>query len=81
MVESRLTTEDNPFDPFDEWDEWVAFDDRKGYHTLGFLARLVHTSEELSEVEQDRILESAMDEIVAENVLGLYKKVSRESGT
>lgn len=71
-----LTTTDNPFDPFTEFDEWYGFDQTKGYNTPSFLARVVRTSDELSEADQDAAIEDAIDEIVNENVLGLYKKVS-----
>lgn len=78
MIESRLTTVDNPFDPFDDFDSWYAWDERAGYHTSSFLARLVMSSFELSDADQLLANEMAIDEIVKENVLGLYKKVSRE---
>jgi hypothetical protein len=77
-TESMLTTTDNPYDPFDNFDEWYAFDQRKGYHTPGFLARIAVVSDELSEEDQSLAIERAIDEIVEENVLGLYKKVTRE---
>jgi hypothetical protein len=75
---SMLTTVDNPYDPFDHYDEWYAFDSRMGYHTPSFLARIVVTSDELSESDQNFAVEVAIDEIISENVSGMYKKVSRE---
>jgi hypothetical protein len=77
-TESMLTTIDNPYDPFDQFDDWYAFDSRHGYNTPSFLARVVVTSDELSEADQNLAIELAIDEIVRENVLGLYKKVIRE---
>lgn len=77
--ESMLTTVDNPFDPFDQFDEWYAFDTRHGYNSLGLLARIVKTSPYLSEVDQAEAIETAIDEIVEENVLGVSKKVSRKA--
>lgn len=74
---SRLTTTDNPFDPFEEWDQWYQWDAAAGYHTPGYLARIVVTSDELSELDQDEAIEEAIDEILAENVLGIYKRVTR----
>lgn len=79
MIESMLTTVDNPHDPFDSFDDWYAFDLRKGYGTLSFLDRIVITSPEMSESDQNLANESAIDEIVQENVLGLWRKVSREA--
>jgi len=79
MQEVMLTTEDNPYDPFDQYDEWYAYDERKGYHSLGLLGRIAFVSDDLSEADQHVAIELAIDEIVRENVTGLYKKVSRET--
>ncbi len=73
-----LTTIDNPFDPFDNFDEWYAYDTQAGHHTSSFLARISVTSDELSESDHSLAIEQAIDEIVFENVLGLYRKVTRE---
>lgn len=78
MLVSMLTTIDNPYDPFDNYDEWFAYDDRMGYHSPSLLARITVTSDELSEEDQQLDIEKAIDEIVKENVLGLFKKVTRE---
>lgn len=78
MSEHMLTTVDNPFNPFTQFDEWYAFDEAAGYRTTSFLARVVVTSDELSEADQNVAIENAIDEIVKENVLGLYRKVSSE---
>ena len=75
MAEHMLTTVDNPFDPFTEFDEWLGFDEAAGYHTTGLLARIIRTSDDLSEADQSKAIEDAIDEIVEENVLGIYKKV------
>lgn len=78
MQESMLTTVDNPHDPFTEFDDWLLFDTHAGYHTLNFLARIVITSDQLSEPDQALKIELGIDEIVKENVLGIYRKVTRE---
>lgn len=70
-----LTTIDNPYDPFLEFDQWFAFDTGKNYNTCSYLARIVKTSDELSEAEQHTALEQAIDEIIKLNVLGIYRKV------
>jgi hypothetical protein len=77
--EYMLTTVDNPFDPFTQWDEWYAFDTRHGYHTAGLLARIVITSDELSEADQAQAIQLGIEEIVRENVSGMHKKVARSS--
>lgn len=77
MAEHMLTTVDNPFDPFTEFQQWQAYDHALGYNTLGFLARIAVTSDELSEADESVAIENAIDEIVAENVFGVFRKVSK----
>jgi hypothetical protein len=74
-----LTTVDNPFDPFTQFDEWYTWDLDAGYHTPGLLARITKTSDELSDADQHLAIQQAIDEIVKENVLGVYKKVVRST--
>lgn len=78
MMEHMLTTIDNPFSPFEQYEEWYTWDRQRGYNTPEFLARIVVISEELSDSDYLMAIEYGIDEIVKENVLGLYKKVSRE---
>lgn len=63
-----ITTKDNPFDPFDEFADWLAFDHRKGYNTSEYLARIAVTSDELSDEENEREIEAAIDEIIKLNM-------------
>ena len=79
MVEHMLTTVDNPYDPFTQFDAWYSFDVAMGYHTSAYLARITITSDELSETDQSLAIERAIDEIVKENILGVYRKVSHSS--
>lgn len=76
MAKTMLTTTDNPFSPFTQFDEWYAYDEAKGYHTLGYLARIANSSDELSEQEEEEAIENAIQEIIKLNLLGLYRKVS-----
>lgn len=78
MRRSRLTTVDNPHDPFDDYPAWFQYDTSSGYHTPDFLARILTDSHELSEADEELAIEQAIDEIVRENVLGIYRKVTRE---
>lgn len=78
MMRHMLTTVDNPFDPFTQFDAWFSFDVAKGYHTPGYLARIVVDSDELSEAELSQAIEDAIDEIIELNVLGVFRKVSME---
>lgn len=79
MAEHMLTTVDNPFDPFTQWDEWFSYDAAAGYHTPSLLARVIRTSEELSDSDQDLAIELAMEEIVRENVSGVHRLVTAKS--
>lgn len=75
MERHMLTTVDNPYDPYTQYTEWNNYDVRVGHNTASFLARVAYTSEELSETDQDLAMEQAIEEIVTENVSGLYRKV------
>lgn len=76
--ESMLTTIDNPFDPFTQFDKWKRWDEDSGYFTCEYLARIVITSDELSDADQSLAIEQAIDEIVRLNVTGTYRKTIRE---
>ena len=80
MATVALTTLDNPYDPFTQFEAWYQFDTAAGYHTSAFLARIVKSSDELSDTDQERAVEWAIDEIITENVLGIYRKLKRENG-
>lgn len=79
MKATRLTTVDNPFNPFEEFDKWQTFDESKGYFTCEYLGRIARTSMELSEADETLAIESAIEEIIELDLLGLYKKVVRET--
>ena len=70
-----LTTIDNPFNPSTDFDRWYQYDVEKGYHTCGYLARICKTSDSLSEADQAKAIDDAIDEIVKMNINGLYTKV------
>lgn len=76
-IEYMLTTVDNPFDPFTQFDEWLSYDHQLGYDTPSLLARLTFSSDELSEADEQLAIQNAIDEIVSENVSGMFRKVSR----
>jgi hypothetical protein len=79
MAEVMLSTTDNPYNPFTEFDQWYAFDTQVGHHTLALLGRVCITSDELSELDQSRAIDHAMDEIVAENASGIHLLVSADT--
>lgn len=69
-----ITTVDNPYDYFKQFDEWLNYDRLKGYFTLEYLARLVHTAPDLSEEEERNEIERAIDSIIEWNG-SMYKKI------
>lgn len=73
-----LSTIDNPYSPVTEWERWYNWDEAAGYHTTAFLARVAHPSPALALVDEEALIEDAIDEIVRENVLGIYIKVPIE---
>ena len=77
-IEYMLTTVDNPFDPFTRFEEWLEYDISMGYNTAAFLARIAMVSDDLSQPDQALAIQNAIDEIVEENVSGMWRKVSRD---
>jgi len=80
MTVHMLTTVDNPYDPFTQFDQWNEYDQRSGYNTTQYLARITITSTELSDADQSDAIESAIDEAVDLNVNGMYRKVPAPLG-
>lgn len=81
MATHMLTTIDNPYNPFTHYDEWWKWDHDAGYHTPSYLARVLVTSDEMSEADQDLAIELAIDEILKENITGNYRKVVEPAET
>ena len=82
MAACMVTTEDNEHDYFNDFESWFDFDDKKGYGTCSLLARIARTSDQLSEEENDRAQEEAVDWIIKYCVpidkngnISKYKKV------
>ena len=76
-TEVMLTTFDNPYDPFDDFISWWMFDTEMGYNTCGLIARLSRYSEEFSVSEDKLETERAIDAIVDNDFLNIYKKLTR----
>ena len=76
-TETMLTTFDNPYDPFDEFNEWFMYDIGKGYYTCSLLARIAKYSDDFSTIEDKRETERAIDVIIDNDFLNIYKKVTR----
>ena len=75
MAKFALTTFDNPYDPFDQFDQWFLFDMQKGYNSCAYLSRIARTSDQLTDAENDREIERAIDEIIKYDFMNIYKKV------
>jgi hypothetical protein len=76
MDEHMISTTDNPFNPFTHFDEWKSWDEHNGYNTCAYLARVVITSDDLGEADQELAVEAAISEIVDENINGMYIRVT-----
>ena len=78
IIKSMLTTFDNPWNPFDNFDEWYQFDCDHRYDSCGLLARAMETvPDDLVPSEAVKVTESAIDEIVKNDVLNRYTKVQK----
>ena len=81
--EAMLTTIDNEWDPFDNFSEWFCRDQilamQQNRRTCsGYLAIIAACSEDLSDNEYNQVMNDAIDEIVALDLSGTFKKVTRE---
>ena len=76
-----LSTIDNPYDPIDDFRSWFVFDITKGYNSCDYLARIARTSDELSDEENAREIERAIDEIIKYDFTNQFKKVTKNIPT
>lgn len=73
-----LSLSTNPYDPFEQYDLWLKFDHSEGFDTAGLFARVLSTSGEISEADQELAEENAIDSILENpSFKGLYVKVER----
>ena len=73
-----LTTIDNPFNPFEDYSSWLMFDKEKGYDSAERLMRIANIFDDMTQKEVNEEIERAIDEIIANDILGIYTKVVRE---
>lgn len=76
MAMCALTTFDNPYNPFDNFFQWFLYDVSNGYNTCGYLARVCEITDDMTESEKDLETERAIDQIINNDFLNIYKKVS-----
>lgn len=79
--ECMLTTVDNPYSPFDQFTLWHLFDKERGYNTCEYLARIAHTSDDLTDQENSAEIDRAIDEIIKYDPFNLYKRVFSDVDT
>lgn len=75
---SMLTTIDNPFDPFDDFASWFVYDSRLGYNSCNLLSICAETSDAYSDDENKYIIEDAIDRIIDNDFLHIYRKITKE---
>ena len=73
-----LTTIDNPFNPFEDFDSWFLFDVGKGYYSCSLLARITNNANDLTELEEKKDIERAIDEIIKYDPTNMYTKISKD---
>ena len=78
-MQCALTTIDNPYDPIEQFVPWFMYDIEKGYNSCAYLARIATTSDVLSDEENDREVERAIDEIVRLDPMNIYKKIKKNT--
>lgn len=74
-----LTTVDNPYDPYEQFTQWFLFDVERGYNSCGYLARIAKLNDEMTQLELDKAIENAIDEILEYDFMGIYMKVTKEA--
>lgn len=84
MTRVALSTIDNPFSPFIDFKAWYMFDHIESVlsKVFGFtsgcsetLARVAFTSEQLTDEENHRIIDEAIDDIIANDITEQYVKL------
>lgn len=78
-VQYILTSRENPWDYFTQFDEWFRFERDYGYNSCGIVAAIAKTSPKLSDEINTMITNQAIDEFLANDILNVYKKVSRST--
>ncbi len=79
MQQCMLTTFDNPYNPFEQFASWFLFDVEKGYNTCAYLGRIARTSDQLTEEENNKEVERAIDEIIRYDFRNIYKKLKKDN--
>ena len=81
IVETFITTYDNPFDPFTNFNEWNSYDIQLGYNTCALIDRVYQAfvdSNENDEIENEIKRVESMKRIVS-LMPNVYKLVKHET--
>lgn len=78
-----LTTVDNPYDPINDFDRWYSTDldlavRNHRRDTCSMLALFAYCSENLSEKRNEEEIERAINEIIENDFMNIYKKVKHK---
>ena len=73
-----LTTFDNPFNPFDDFTSWCSFDKDHGYDSSALLMRIAELTDEMTDIEENKEIERAIDRIIELDPFNIYTKVSKD---
>ena len=71
-----LTTYDNPYSPFDQFNEWLLFDIQMGYNSCEKLGRIVKLEDDMSDVEKEKAMQDAIDEIIKYDDAGIFVRAT-----
>lgn len=75
MKQYLLTTVDNPYHPIDQYDEWRRFDMEHGYYTEQRLAKVAAISHRLTDLENQRNINAAIDDFIRLDELNIWKRL------
>jgi len=70
-----LTTIDNPFNPFDDYVKWNQFDLDHLYNSSERLMSIAKVSNALTDEENDREVENAIDTFIKLDFMNIYMKI------
>lgn len=73
-----LSTNDNPFNPFEDFHQWFMFDIEHHYNCCGYFDRIAKFTDDMTENEINEETERAIDEIIMNDELNIYIKVSAD---
>ena len=73
-----LTTVDNPYNPFTDFEKWFLYDVQQDYNTCSYLARMINETSDMSDKELDDETERAIDTIIKNDFLNIYKKITAD---